>query len=162
MAGMSESTPWTISDAIKVVVFTIFSPLYLLLIVPAYTIPGLRGVLHQLFANPVIVNAVAEGLFVATEALLLVWVLRKYHVSWRELGLRRFNWTKALVYIVGFYLLLGVAVAIAFTLVHLLAPVVNLDQAQSSGFDFGKAGIGLWISFVVTVIIAPITEEIYF
>lgn len=159
---MPEKVPWTIRDATKVVLLTVFSPLYLLLLVPAYLFPSAKSELHQLFANPIVANAAAEGLFVATEALLLGWVLRKYGATLKDFGVRSFRLGKALLYVIGFYVLLGIVVAAVFGLVQHFAPAVNLNQPQANGFDFGKAGIGLWASFFVTVIVAPITEEIYF
>jgi membrane protease YdiL (CAAX protease family) len=52
--------------------------------------------------------------------------------------------------------------AVVLTTVAFLLPFINTTQSQDSALIFGKKGPGLALGFILTVVIAPIVEELYF
>ncbi len=77
-----------------------------------------------------------------------------------DLGLQRFQW-RWLAYTVALYILLIFVGFIANSIVKVLWPVVDLDQVQNV-YPFGHATWAVYLSFVTSVLIAPIVEETLF
>lgn len=87
----------------------------------------------------------------------LVWFRRARR---GDLGLKRFRW-RWVGYTVALYLLLIIVVFVANSVVKALWPVVDLDQVQDV-YPFGHATWAVYLSFVTSVLIAPIVEETLF
>lgn len=87
--------------------------------------------------------------------------LQRYNLSWQALGFRRFKFSKAFLYIFGFY---GVMAIFLIGLVIVAAIVAGLGQPPAAS----KSSGGLhWQAFpllgiLVTVIITPLLEEVVF
>jgi membrane protease YdiL (CAAX protease family) len=91
-------------------------------------------------------------------AILIIWNrLRRNGLSWGEVGFRRTSVGRSIKYITGYY---GLAVIFIIGLVILLTLIgVSPDTESSSS----KAVFGpLWSNVLISVIIAPIIEEILF
>ena len=81
-------------------------------------------------------------------------------LGWGDLGFKRFNIGKSLLYFVGFYgLMFGILILFA---ILTFATGINGDSESASASRVVQASLGLWPSILVTVIIAPIIEEILF
>lgn len=81
-------------------------------------------------------------------------------LDWGDLGFRRFKIGKSLLYFVGFYgLMFGILLLLAALT---LATGINGDSESTSSPQTLQSSLGLWPTVFVTVIIAPIMEEILF
>lgn len=86
--------------------------------------------------------------------------LKINNLSWSDLGLKRFRVGKATLYFFGFYgLMFGILILLALLT---LATGINAESESTSTQDVVQSSLGLWPSIIITVIIAPIIEEILF
>ncbi len=155
---------WRLRDAIYALVLMTTLPLLfdisLVLLNKAHALPSL--VSRLFLTDPYWSGASLTLVAVVVEIAVLWWLKRKYQLSLADFGLRGFAVWPALGYIVGFYLITIILASIAFVVLKLLVPAFNVDQAQNVGFEFGRSGWGLVVSFVATVVVAPVIEELYF
>jgi membrane protease YdiL (CAAX protease family) len=112
-------------------------------------------------------DLVASFMFVVAIALLsigfLYYRLQRYRAGMAELGFKRFNLGKALLYLAVAYLLLGFAVYAVFTVIDLVFPGFNPDQAQANVFtEQVTTPLTRRLSFLALVIIPAFTEEVTF
>lgn len=156
--------PWGVRDVLKLLILTFLIPsvFFILLIVLSRF-----GVLPESFREAIknedtLVTSILSGVTVLTEVGLMIWLLKKYKLKISDLGIRKFLVLKAIGYILGGIVLFLLLVSIAFVLVVMIAPSIDPNQSQDVGFEFGKIGWGLWVSFAFTVIVIPIIEELYF
>lgn len=162
---MPDKAPWTIRDS------------FMLFLVPWVILPiilGLEvGFLGQVvpFLKPISTavqnDSMAAGfifsIFQVLAALaMLRYYLRKYRASWRDLGLKSFNFVKAAAYIGATFIALGFLVAGAFALVKVLLPSFNPDQAQVNEFTTAVTPLARKISFLALVVLPPFIEEMVF
>ncbi len=156
--------PWGVRDVLKMFLATFIIPFAIFAVLVGLSHFGLlpQMIRETLKSNDFVVNIGFELLVIAVEASMVIWLIRKYHLRLGDLGMRRFSIWKALLYIVLGLILFSVFVAGVFVLITVLVPSVDVNQAQDTGFEFGHKGAGLAISFVATVIVAPILEEVYF
>lgn len=90
--------------------------------------------------------------------------LRRRDETWSTLGLRKFNAAKGLRYVLGYYgIILGLMItaAIIFTSIY-PGDVPSTPDGESGGSSMLSAMGGFWPTFALTVILAPIIEEIVF
>lgn len=156
--------PWGLRDVLKILIFTFAIPvLAFLLLIGLSRIGILPEAFRQAIKNDdAIVSIILTVVTLTTEICLIFWLLKKYKLKIADIGLRKFSVLRALGYIVGGIILFTLLVTIAFVLVVLIAPSIDLNQSQDVGFEFGRMSWGLLISFISTVIIVPIIEELYF
>jgi CAAX protease family protein len=158
--------PWSARDAIKVFALSwIGLPLLIQLglILVGVAVPEVRHYLVNVKDDDVVFNfglALADAL--AALALVYHYVKRRYHLSWRAVGLRGFNLGKALLLIGGGLLVLSVAVALAYAAIVWLFPHFNPDQAQTNEFTKASSPMAVNLSFVALVLLPPPIEEIVF
>lgn len=113
-------------------------------------------------SHQMVINVASYALILFSEIFALwLLVIRRFKLKLRDLGFRKFNTLSAILYIAGFYGLLLVTIMVVFAIVGVLAPEVNLDEKQNI-FQFGRSTPGLLLSFIASVVIAPVVEEIYF
>lgn len=84
-------------------------------------------------------------------------------MNWSDLGLRSFRVFQALRYIIGYFLLLIGALVI----MAIIVSIVGVDVADRADGESGpsklyKALGGFWVTFAVSVVIAPVVEEVTF
>ncbi|HUC86907.1 MAG TPA: type II CAAX endopeptidase family protein [Candidatus Saccharimonadales bacterium] len=157
-----RSVPWRGRDALIAflvpwVVLPIAVVLLLQLVAPE--VPGVSAYLRALNQNSpgasfglVIVDAV--GSFVA-----IGYYLRKYGASLRDLGIRRFNPWRVLLYLVVILAVFGLVVGAAYWLIQLIDPSFNAAQPQTNQFTGSRfSDLSLW----ALVIIPPFVEESVF
>lgn len=156
--------PWGVRDVLKMFLATFIIPLAIFIVLIALSHFGIlpQLVRETLKSNDFVVNLGFELAVIVVEMSMVVWLMRKYNLSLGDLGFRKFSIWKALLYIFLGLILFSFFVAGVFLLVSVLLPSVDVNQAQDTGFEFGHKGIGLAISFVATVVVAPILEEVYF
>ena len=155
---------WGFADVIIVLGLTVALPAIVLLIVIGLGRLGLypRAVGQFLVSDGLMPGAIRYLLTLAIEWLLLWWVLRRYGKKWSDFGLKKFPWIKSILTILGVYVGFSLSVIVVFTLVAVLFPSIDVNEAQSTAFEFGRSHWGLIVSFVASVLIAPIIEEIQF
>lgn len=89
--------------------------------------------------------------------------LNKRHLPWSSVGLRGFKVFQAIRYIAGYYLiLLGLLIAFA-----LIAASVGVEMPSTPDNEKGGTGMlrvmgSFWLTFALTVVVAPIVEELIF
>lgn len=81
-------------------------------------------------------------------------------LGWSDLGFKRFKIGKSLLYFIGFY---GLMFCFLILLVLLTSATgINGDSGSANAQRTVQLSLGLWPSILVTVIVAPIIEEILF
>lgn len=99
----------------------------------------------------------------ALAGLGVIWlVLRKYKVSWGNLGLRKFNVLKSSALIIAMFVVFIAIAYMALILTKVLLPGFDPNQAQVNEFTSAVTGNARIISFLALVVIPPIIEEILF
>lgn len=156
--------PWGVRDVLKLLILTFLIPTLLFI---SLILLARFGILPESFREAIknedtLVTSILSGVTVLTEVGLIIWLLKKYRLKLSDIGIRKFSVLKAIGYIVGGIVVFLILVSIAFVLVVMIAPSIDPNQSQDVGFEFGKIGWGLWVSFVFTVIVIPIIEELYF
>ncbi|MBI2797907.1 CPBP family intramembrane metalloprotease [Candidatus Saccharibacteria bacterium] len=155
---------WRLRDAAKALAMIVALPVgfYIMLIILAKS-RLLPGFLSSFFVTDPYWSGVSLTLItVAIEFLVLLMLKQKYGLKLVDFGLRKFKPLNSAGYVVLFYILTVVLVAISYVAIKVLWPSFNADAPQAVGFEFGKSGAGLAFSFTSTVVIVPIVEEIYF
>lgn len=157
--------PWSAAQAIGVFMASwIGMPLLVVGVLKALTLvtPQAQVILNRLSNNDV----TASFILVALDALVGLWLVKRlldrYHVGWREVGLRSVNLGKALVYVAAALLGFLVLVAVAFAMVSWLFPHFKSDQAQVNEFTQPHNAQALRLSFLALVVIPPFIEEVIF
>jgi membrane protease YdiL (CAAX protease family) len=120
--------------------------------------------LRALHASDLVMNTVV-GVAVYVVALLAMWaiIVRKYHVGWSALGVRRppgLYWALLVPILLGMYVASAIASAIIVTLFYggkAENPQIN-DLTGGKGFT--------WSAFIMALItasvVAPVVEELFF
>ncbi|MEX0748450.1 MAG: type II CAAX endopeptidase family protein [Candidatus Saccharimonadales bacterium] len=88
-------------------------------------------------------------------------------VRWRKgslamLGLRRFEWRKALKLVVLSLLGFALTAGLVTVLLQMVAPTVDLTAQQDIGFLKADLGYELILAFMAVVVLAPFAEELIF
>lgn len=156
--------PWGIRDVLKILLLTFLVPVSVYAVLVALSRFGLlpEGIRQAIRNDDPIISSVLSGVMIITEIGLITWLIKKYKLKISDLGIRKFALLRALGYILGGIVVFLMLVSIAFALLVIIAPSIDVNQSQDVGFEFGRIGTGLWISFAFTVLIVPIIEELYF
>ncbi len=156
--------PWSLRDVLKVIVFSIAIPFALFLIIIGLSHFGVfpESIRQTIRNNDLVMDTIFTVISLLIEVGLLYWLLRKYKAKLSDLGLRKFTIWKGILYVLSGLVVFSGLVVVAFVLVSVFFPSIDVNQAQDVGFEFGRSGAGLWVSFFVTVVCAPIIEELYF
>lgn len=162
----SRETPFTVKFGLLLALLTTFifpvvimSPLILakMLGIPLVERVGMTADNFGIF----VVIAQTVGLIVS---LVIVAVkFKKSHRIWSIVGLRKFRFFKGLRYIAGYYLiLLGILILLSIVGASLGLEVPSTPNDESRGTGLLILMGSFWLTFVLSVILAPIIEEIVF
>lgn len=155
------STPWRPLDAWLALILPLVMPMVALLAIEVWLmLVGQQRLLETLRGDTIAAVAVSYGLSILIEIGIIVWLMRLRRARIADLGLRpaKLRWYLAAG---GVYLIQAIAIVVIFALIDRFVPGIN-TQEQQSVFDFGKQGLGWWVSFAAAVVVAPILEEIVF
>jgi membrane protease YdiL (CAAX protease family) len=97
----------------------------------------------------------AEGLMLG----VLYLFLKRYHASFKTIGLLRPRWRDLLYGLAAvplYYLIYLIVVAVTSHFV----PGLNIDQEQQIGFDNAHGAVALTLTFISLVVLPPLAEEI--
>lgn len=155
---------WSVLTTLVVVLLTILIPLSIWLIILVLAKSGLISIETARFVlgDNRVATIVRIVISFTIEIGLLLAVKWRYKLKLADFGLRKFNLIRTILLILGSFLLFIGLVYLAYLIISVLLPQVNLNEAQKSGFELGRHGSGLVASFIVTVLIAPVIEEVYF
>lgn len=159
-----DKPAWTISTALGVITLTILTPLVIWLSIYGLVKIGVLSlsVAKILLGDSTLAVLVRIITSFAIELSLLYWVKRRYRLKLADFGFRKFNIIQAILVIIAMFMIFIGLVFVSYLLITVLLPQINLDETQKSGFELGRHGAGLVGSFIVTVVVAPIVEEVYF
>ncbi len=159
-----DKPAWTISTALGVIALTLLIPLAIWLLVYGLVKLGALPIplAKLIFGRSTTAALVRILISFSIELSLLYWVKRRYKLKLADFGFRKFNVLQAVLVIIAMFIIFLVLLFVAYLLIAVLLPQINLDEAQKSGFELGRHGVGLVGSFIVTVMMAPIVEEVYF
>lgn len=159
-----DKPAWSAATALAVVALTLLIPLAIWFaiygLVKTGVIPLAAG--KFILSDNSWASLVRIIISFAIELSLLYWVKQRYHLKLADFGLRKFSLWRAIITIVGVFMIFIGLLFVAYLLITVLWPQINLDEAQKNGFELGRHGAGLIGSFIVTVLVAPIIEEVYF
>lgn len=156
--------PWGVRDVFKILLLTFLIPMlaYAVLILLSRFGVLPEGVRQSIKNDDPIVSSALSAVMIITEIGLVTWLLRKYKLQLSDIGIKKFPLLKSIGYVLGGIVFFLILVSVAFALVVVLLPNLDVNQSQDVGFEFGKLGWGLWVSFAFTVVVVPIIEELYF
>lgn len=103
----------------------------------------------------------AYMLEVLAGVIVIGWYLWKYRANLGVVGWRKFDVGKTIAYFVGFFVIFLVGVQIVLTLVSLLVPGFNENQAQTNGI-VSTAHQQPLLAILAVVVLAPMLEETLF
>lgn len=155
---------WGVKDVLKILLLTFLIPILAYAVLILLSRFGIlpEGIRQSIKNDDPIISSVFSAIMIITEIGLITWLLKKYKLKISDIGIRKFPILKAVGYLLGGIVLFLLLVSIAFTLIVVLVPSLDVNQSQDVGFEFGKLGWGLWVSFAFTVVVVPIIEELYF
>lgn len=106
---------------------------------------------------------ISQAIGLVVTLMLIAWKLKRHHVSWESVGLRGFKIFQSIRYIVGYYLLLlGLLVGAGIIAMSLGVDVPANPDGESGGTEMLNVIGNFWLTFAVSVVLAPIIEEIVF
>jgi len=157
-----QKAAWRFEDAIWVLILPILLPLVVVFSLQIYAGLGLLpGRWLELMSADSRLALVVQYFFsLMIYGAVIGWLVWRRRARWQDLGVKTFQ-PRWLAVVGGLYIVQVIAMIAVFALVELLLPQVNLDEKQSV-LEFGLQGWGWWLSFVSTVVIAPVLEEIMF
>lgn len=87
--------------------------------------------------------------------------LKKYGLSWSSVGIKKFRFARSLKFIVGYYpIIFGILFSFAL-IAAVLTGGGSIDSNESATHGYASFG-GFWPAFIITVLLAPIIEEVLF
>jgi hypothetical protein len=121
-------------------------------------VPALRPFVNGLLNGDVQASFALVILDAIGSYATIAFYLQKYHVSWRELGFRRFSLLRATILIIGIFVLFALSIGIIYALIQTLYPSFNAEQPQTNEFTNAPTSAH-WYSLLALVIIPPLVEE---
>lgn len=121
---------------------------------------GQAALVDRLFGEGVISVGFNYALAIVIEVGVIGWLMRLRGATFTGLGLRRTAW-RWFVAAVGLYFVQILLLTGIFVVIDKLLPSIDTQEAQSV-LDFGRVGLGWWLSFIAAAVIAPVIEEIMF
>jgi membrane protease YdiL (CAAX protease family) len=140
--------PWVVLPIIVFVWLTILEPY----------VPLVRQFLEAIDRNDVQASFGLVILDALGSYAVIGYFLRRKGASWRDLGLRRFNAGKALLYIILILVGFSVLVGLLYALIQILLPGFNAEQPQTNEFTSVAPSMHLY-SLLALVVIPPLVEE---
>lgn len=108
---------------------------------------------------------VCQSIGLLTCLAIITHKLKTTGMTWSDVGFQRFKWFKALRYIAGYYLtLIGLLVVVSIVAMAFLNGADVPKPPHVGGGDAGVLSLmgGFWYTFALTVVLAPIIEEVVF
>lgn len=162
-----ERSPFTIKFGITLALLTTFIfPLVLaspLIVAKLFGLPFTEHI--GLTADNFGIFILVAQIFGLLACLVIITKKLKHHGgSWSSVGLRKFKLLKGAKYILGYYgIILGLLLLLAIIATSLsLGDVPSTPDGESGGSGMLAAMGGFWPTFALTVVLAPIIEEIVF
>ncbi len=158
------NVPWNIRDVLVFGLAWIGIQIVLFILIGALApvIPALGNFLQSAQSGNNIAAVFALDLLDAAVGIGVVTLyLHKYKVGWSALGWRRVSPLRALGYLVGILAFFIVAANVLLTLVSVLVPGFNPDQAQSNEF-IGASKTHANLALIALVLLPPVLEETIF
>ena len=155
---------WGGRDVVEIIIATTVIPLAIFLGLVLLSRVGIlpQGIRNIIRTNDLVVYLGFEIVLLAVEIIMLARLMRKYKLNIADLGFRKFPIFRSTLYVVIGIFSFAALMAVLLTIVAFLLPFINTTQSQDSALIFGKKGPGLALGFILTVVIAPIVEELYF
>jgi uncharacterized protein len=156
--------PWNVGDVGVMILawFGIQIGVVLLLKILAPSVPGVDDFLRGVSSGSNIMGVFVLDLVDAAAGLGVVALyLRKYRTGFKTLGWRRTDLGRAVLYLVIVLIFFVFASAAVLTLVSLLLPGFNADQAQNNDF-IGAAAGHQSLALIALVLLPPVLEETIF
>lgn len=94
------------------------------------------------------------------EVAVIIWLARTRQAGLADFGLKPAKTQWYLVAVLS-YLVQIICIVGIFMLINRFFPVIDTDEEQSV-LEFGRSGWGFWLSFISSVVVAPVIEELMF
>ncbi|MCC7543101.1 CPBP family intramembrane metalloprotease [bacterium] len=161
-APVRQKSPWRATDALVAYLGLVIVPVAIAIWV--YFL-GRAGIISDSLGRLFIRDDPFASLMQYLLALVVELAIILGIMCWRklkptDLGLTSFRWHWVFI-VIGLYILQITLVIVAFAIIEVISPSVNLDQKQEI-LSFGQAHWAVVASFVAAVAIAPVVEEIIF
>lgn len=158
----SEAVRWTFSDMLLVAISTLVLSVVLLLVARLPSLLGVTALQDVLSRRPLVTSMVLVGLlyslFVVTTYFVIV---RRKHVSWRELGFRVPPLLPLLLTPLVFVAQLTILIISNLVLTFIIGEFENPQVAALTDPN-GFSWTNYIVAFVTVAIVAPIVEELIF
>lgn len=156
-----RSVPWGVKQAIVVFLLPwIILPAFiiLLIVISAEYLPVLQPFVQAIDDGEPRVSLALALIDAVGSFAVIRYYLRKHGVGWSELGFRRFNPLKALLYVGGLFIAFIFVVQILYVLVQVLVPGFNPDQEQVNEFTNIGSNFHTY-ALIALVVLPPFIEE---
>ncbi len=156
--------PWRPVDAVVVFVVGWFAaPLLFVLYFSIFSfVPLFHDFLKQLSNSGLAANLILVAFSAVTAFLVVGLYLRRHKSGLSAIGLKKFKFLQAVLYVAIGFVVLYASVAGAYKLVQLLWPHFNANQPQVNQFTSARSASEKLLSFLALVVVAPLIEEIVF
>jgi membrane protease YdiL (CAAX protease family) len=112
--------------------------------------------------NSITVNFLVYAVSRLSALAFLIYFIKRRGLSTRAIGFRRFELKRTIGLLMVATILFFVVLIMAFLILRLLFPELNLEEEQIVSFASASSNIEVVLAFIALVIIAPVTEEAIF
>lgn len=160
-----KQVPWRVKDALALYVLAwILVPLLIVLGLSQFAgnLPIVQGFINGLSEGDITANFAFAVINAIASLMLIGFYLKRYGVGWKFVGLRRFSLGRAILIIVGIFLVFTMLVGLAYEVVSFFYPGFNPNEVQSNEFTSPTTTDATRLSFIALVVVPPIVEELVF
>ena len=152
---------WRPTDALAALLLPIVIPVVFYVSADFWQVIGILPSWAEFILSQTPLALIAQyAISLLVEVGVIVWLSRLRRASFVDFGFKpaktRWYFVAIVLYMVQILLIVGI-----FMLINKLIPAINTEEEQSV-LEFGKSGWGFWLSFVSSVVVAPVIEEIVF
>jgi membrane protease YdiL (CAAX protease family) len=156
-----ELSSWQPIDAVAALLLPIVIPLVIYVSADFWQAVGILPQWASFFLEQTPTALVLQYAFsLVVEVGVIIWLARIRQAGFADFGFKlvKIQWyvVAILLYLVQIFLIIGI-----FVLLNRFLPAINTDEKQPV-LEFGRSGWGFWLSFISSVVVAPVIEELMF
>lgn len=160
-----RKVPWGIKDAIVVFAASwVGLPLAIIIGLSLLSTvwPPASNFYERILSEDIQANFILALVTSMASLFLVVGLVRRYGGDWRDLGLVPFNLFKAVLWVVGLFVAFGLAAQLLLTLLDMLIPAFDPNQAQTNEFTSPATPEARRLSLMALVLLPAFIEEVVF
>jgi membrane protease YdiL (CAAX protease family) len=164
-AASIKDVPWRVRDALVVFAASwVGLPLAILVALSLFSTvwPPAGSFYDRILSEEIEANFMLALATSIASLVLVMAIVRRYGGGWQDLGLRRFDFFKALLWVAGMFIAFGLAANLLLFLLDLLIPAFDPNQVQSNEFTSPTTPETRRLSLIALVLLPAFIEELVF